>query len=139
MVTLTVPAEDVIVIVAFAVLLGSLIDVAVSVAPELAGTDAGAVYVTVVGVCPDNAPQTGAQLLPDWVRVQATPWLAGSFVTDAANCCALETFSEALDGEMLTETGGVSVIVALAFFVLFETAVAVRVTEAGLGKLFGDR
>lgn len=65
--------------------------------------------------------------------------MAGSFATDAVNCCALEAFSETLDGEMLTETAGVNVIVALAFFVLFETEVAVRVTEDGLGKLFGAR
>jgi len=65
--------------------------------------------------------------------------LAGSFATVAVNCWVFETLSETLDGEMLTEMAGVTVIVALAFFVLFETEVAVRVTEAGLGKLFGAR
>lgn len=64
-VTLTLPPEDVMVIVAFAVLLGSLTDAAVSVTPGLTGTNAAAVYVAVVEVCPDSTPQVGAQLLPD--------------------------------------------------------------------------
>lgn len=59
--------------------------------------------------------------------------------TVALNCCAVETFREALVGETVTDTGDieVSVIVAVADLVLFETEVAVSVTIAGLGTLLG--
>jgi hypothetical protein len=61
--------------------------------------------------------------------------------TIAVNCFAVEMFSEAVVGEMVTDTGGVdvTVIVAVAFLALFETAVAVNVTVAGLGTLLGAR
>ena len=50
--------------------------------------------------------------------------------TVAVNCRAVETFSEALVGEMVTDTGDVdvTVIVALADLALFATEVAVSVT-----------
>ena len=48
----------------------------------------------------------------------------------AVNCRAVETFNEALVGEMVTDTGDVdvTVMVALADLVLFDTEVAVSVT-----------
>src|SRR5258706_16243863 len=107
MVTLTLPPEDVTVIVALALLLVSRTDLAANVTVGLTGTVAGAAYVTVVAVCPESAPQAGAQLLPDWGRLQVTPWLAESFVTAAVNCLALETFNEALVGEIGSEKGRV--------------------------------
>jgi len=50
--------------------------------------------------------------------------------TVAVNCRAVETFNEALVGEMVTDTGDVdvTVMVALADLVLFDTEVAVSVT-----------
>ena len=139
MVTLTVPLEDVTVIVALALLLVSRTDFAVNVTVGLAGTVAGAVYVTVVAVGPESAPHVGAQPPPDWDRAQVTPWFAGSLATEAVNWRVAETFSEALAGEIVTEMGGVTVIVAEAFLVPFETEVAVSVTVAGLGTLLGAR
>src|SRR5437016_180470 len=139
MLPLPLPPEDVTVIEALADFVVSRTDLAVSVTVGLAGTAAGAVYVTVVAVCPDSAPHVGAQLLPDWVRLQVTPWFAGSLATDAVNCLAVETFSEALVGEIVTDTCdvAVTVIVAVADLVLFETEVAVNVIVAGLGKIGG--
>src|SRR5258708_5192261 len=109
MVTLTLPPEDVTVTVALALLLVSRTDLAVNVTVGLAGTVAGAAYVTVVAVCPESAPHAGAQLLPDWDRAQVTPWLAVSLATDAVNCCVAETLSEALVGGVVTDTGEVGV------------------------------
>ena len=78
-------------------------------------------------------------MLPDWVSLQVTPWLAGSLATVAVNCRAVETFNEALVGEMVTDTGDVdvTVIVALADLVLFETEVAVSVTVGLAGTVPG--
>ena len=92
-----------------------------------------------MAVCPESAPQPGAQLLPDCVNLQVTPWFAGSLATVAVNCRAVETFSEALVGEMVTDTGDVdvTVIVALADLVLFETEVAVSVTVGLAGTVAG--
>jgi hypothetical protein len=61
--------------------------------------------------------------------------------TAAVNCLAVETFTEALAGEMLTDTGRVSVtvIVAVALLLVFVTEVAVSVTVAGFGTLLGAR
>src|SRR5258706_15141727 len=114
MVTLTLPPEDVTVIVALALLLVSRTDLAANVTVGLTGTVAGAAYVTVVAVCPESAPQAGAQVLPDWGRPQVTPWLAGSLVTAAGNCLVPETFNEALGGEIVTDTGDVTGAVAVA-------------------------
>src|SRR5258706_4230748 len=113
MVTLTLPPEDVTVIVALALLLVSRTDLAVNVTVGLAGTVAGAAYVTVVAVCPESAPQEGAQLLPDWDRAQVTPWLAVSFGTAAVKWRAAETLNQALVRETLNDTGHVTVIVPL--------------------------
>ncbi len=57
----------------------------------------------------------------------------------AVNCRAVETFNEALVGEMVTDTGDVdvTVIVALADLVLFETEVAVSVTVGLAGTVAG--
>jgi len=57
----------------------------------------------------------------------------------AVNCRAVETFNEALVGEMVTDTGDVdvTVIVALADLVLFETEVAVSVTVGLAGTVPG--
>ena len=59
--------------------------------------------------------------------------------TVAVNCRAVETFSEALVGEMVTDTGDVdvTVIVALADLVLFDTDVAVSVTVGLAGTVPG--
>ena len=59
--------------------------------------------------------------------------------TVAVNCRAVETFNEALVGEMVTDTGDVdvTVIVALADLVLFETEVAVSVTVGLAGTVPG--
>jgi len=53
--------------------------------------------------------------------------------------CGSETFNEALVGEMVTNTGDVdvTVIVALADLVLFETEVAVSVTVGLAGTVPG--
>jgi len=48
-------------------------------------------------------------------------------------------FTEGLVGEMLTDTGAVTVIVADALLVVFETEVAVSVTFAGFGTVLGAR
>src|SRR5882672_8368200 len=137
MVTLTLPPEDVTVIVALALLLVSRTDLAVNVTVGLTGTVAGAAYVTVVAVCPESAPQAGAQLLPDWDRAQVTPWLAGSLATDAVNCCVAETLSEALVGEIVTDTGDVTVMVALALLLVSRTDLAVNVTVGLTGTVAG--
>src|SRR5437016_428344 len=137
MLPLPLPPEDVTVIEALADFVVSRTDLAVSVTVGLAGTAAGAVYVTVVAVCPDSAPHVGAQLLPDWVRLQVTPWFAGSLATDAVNCLAVETFSEALVGEIVTDTGDVTVMVALADFVVSRTDLAVSVTVGLAGTAAG--
>jgi hypothetical protein len=79
----------------------------------------------------------GAQLLPDWVSVQVTPRLAGSLATVAVNCCAVDTFSEALVGEIVTDTGDVTVMVALAVLVVSRTDLAVSVTEGLAGTVAG--
>ena len=57
----------------------------------------------------------------------------------AVNCRAVETFNEALVGEMVTDTGDVdvTVIVALADLVLFDTEVAVSVTVGLAGTVAG--
>ena len=53
------------------------------------------------------------------------------------NGCVAERLTEALVGETLTDTGEVTVIVAVAFFVLFDTEVAVSVTFAVFGTVLG--
>jgi hypothetical protein len=90
-----------------------------------------------VAVCPESAPHAGAQLLPDWVRLQVTPWFRGSLATVAVNCCAIDTFSEALVGEMVTDTGNMTVMVALAVLVVSRTDLAVSVTEGLAGTVAG--
>ncbi|PYU39409.1 MAG: hypothetical protein DMG54_27160 [Acidobacteria bacterium] len=57
----------------------------------------------------------------------------------AVNCRAVETFSEVLVGEMVTDTGDVdvTVIVALADLALFATDVAVSVTVGLAGTVPG--
>jgi len=57
----------------------------------------------------------------------------------AVNCRAVEAFNEALVGEMVTDTGDVdvTVIVALADLVLFDTEVAVSVTVGLAGTVAG--
>lgn len=137
MVTLTAPPDPIKVIVALAVSLALLTDVAVSVTVVFAGSVAGAEYVTALFVAPAKAPQVGEQLLPDWLSVQETPRLDGSFATVAENCCMADGVSEALAGEIATAIGGVTVIFAVAFFVVSEIDVAVNVTVAGLGTLDG--
>src|SRR5258708_40195789 len=137
MVTIALAPGDVTVIVALALLLVSRTDLGVNVPVGLTGTVAVAVYVTVVVVCPESAPHAGAQLLPDWARLQVTPWLAESFVTAAVNCLALETFNEALVGEIVTDTDDVTVMVALALLLVSRTDLAVNVTFALTGAVAG--
>jgi len=136
-VTLTAPVEDVTVIVALAVLLVSSAEVAVNVTAGFAGRVAGAVYVTDVAVCAERAPQALVQALPACVRDHVTPFFAGSFATVAVNAWVAEMFTDALVGEMLTDTGAVTVMVAAAFFAVFDTEVAIRVTFAGFGTVPG--
>ncbi len=59
--------------------------------------------------------------------------------TVAVNCRAVETFNEALVGEMVTDTGDVdvTVMVALADLALFDTEVAVSVTVGLAGTVPG--
>jgi len=59
--------------------------------------------------------------------------------TVAVNCRAVETFNEALVGETVTDTGDVdvTVMVALADLVLFDTEVAVSVTVGLAGTVAG--
>ncbi len=51
----------------------------------------------------------------------------------AENCWLLETLSEKVAGETLTETGELSVTVTAALFELSALATAVRVTVFGTG------
>ena len=57
----------------------------------------------------------------------------------AVNCRAVETFNEALVGEMVTDTGDVdvTVIVALALLLVSRTDVAVRFTVGLAGTVPG--
>ena len=59
--------------------------------------------------------------------------------TVAVNCRAVETFNEALVGEMVTDTGDVdvTVIVALALLLVSRTDVAVRVSVGLAGTVPG--
>jgi hypothetical protein len=59
--------------------------------------------------------------------------------TVAVNCFAVETFNEALVGEMVTDTGDVdvTVIVALALLVVSRTDLAVRVIVGLAGTVAG--
>ncbi len=59
--------------------------------------------------------------------------------TVAVNCRVVETFNEALVGEMVTDTGDVDVTVmaALADLVPFDTEVAVSVTVGLAGTVPG--
>ena len=58
-------------------------------------------------------------------------------ITVAANCCVFPATTAAVIGEMLTATGGKIVIVAVLDFNGFATEVAVTVTTAGVGIVFG--
>jgi len=95
--------------------------------------------VTVVPVWFESAPHAGAQLAPDCVSAQLTPWLPVSFVTVAANPCVAEVATEADVGDTVTDTtrAPLRVIVAAACFNEFEIDVAVSVTVAGFGVVAG--
>jgi hypothetical protein len=99
----------------------------------------GARYVADVVVELVNVPQLDPeQPLPD--ADQVTPAFPTSFCTVAVTASACVAVKPPRFGEIVTltlPTEGVTVIVALAFFVLSETDVAVSVTAAGLGTLLG--
>ena len=93
--------------------------------------DVAVMLVSVPHVAPEHpAPE----------RDQVTPLFCESFCTEAAKLAEVETCTEVLAG--LTETtmgraAAVIVTVAVFDFVVSETDVALRVTEAGDGTLAG--
>ena len=105
-------------IVAVAVFVPSATLVAFTVIVCCAVMLAGAVYSPAVVMAP--AP-------PVFID-QVTAMLL-AFATDAVNCCVCEAVKAAVAGVTLTATGGNSVIVAVADFVLSAWLVAVRVTN----------
>ena len=101
---------------------GSAIDVAVTETRAGLGTVAGAVYRPLVDIVPQAAP---VQPLP--VTLQVTAVLA-VFDTVAVNCCWVLTRTWAVAGEIDTETGGMTVTVAVLDFVVSATDVAITET-----------
>lgn len=91
----------------------SVTEVALSVTAEVAGMDAGGVKV--VGLEADAEPHVGVHEVADWVRVQVTPALAGSFATVAVNCRLELRGINALPGDTETVIAGtLTVAVAVA-------------------------
>ena len=95
--------------------------------------------MTVVPVWFESAPHAGAQLAPDCVNAQVTPWFPVSFVTVAVNPRVADVATEADVGDTVTDTARapLRVIVADACFKEFEIDVAVSVTVAGFGVVAG--
>jgi hypothetical protein len=58
-------------------------------------------------------------------------------VTFVSNCCCPPTATVALVGEMVTETGGITVTVADPDLVLSELEIAVTLTCGGFGTVAG--
>ena len=131
------------VIVAAAVLVVSVTDVAVSVTVAGVGTLAGAVYVMAVPEAlefAESLPQV-APMQPGPASVQVTPLPCKSFVTVAINACVpLPACTLAAEGATVTPmvaVGVVMVIVAADVRTGSVTEVAVSVTFAGEGALEG--
>jgi len=81
-------------------------------------------------------PQAGEHAAPFCVRFQVTPLLLTSFETAAVKLCVPFTGTFANVGEIETDTPW-TVITAEADWVESTTEVAVSVTVAGVGTLFG--
>jgi hypothetical protein len=129
------------VIVAAAVLLVSVADLAVSVTTAGEGTLTGAVYVIAVPDAldvADNVPHAAPEQ-PAPLNVHVTPLVCVSFVTVAVTLCVFPLCTDALVGFTDTPTGGgvVTVIVAAAVLLVSVTDLAVSVTVAGDGTLAG--
>ena len=86
-----------IVTVAVAALVGSAIDVTVTVTVGGTGTVAGTVYFPVASIVPQLAP---VQPVPE--TLQVTAWLAVVGLTLAVNCCAPLGWTVTLDGVTVT-------------------------------------
>lgn len=109
----------------------SALEVAVTVTLAGLGGVAGAVYSPVVEIVPQAAPE---QPLPLTVHVTA---VFEVFATDAVNCLVSPAKTDALVGDIVTETGNVTVTVADADFVVSACDVAVTLTVGGLGTAAG--
>lgn len=119
------------VIVAEAVFVPSVTEVAVSVTVGDVGTLAGALYVTEVVVTLVSVPQVGVQTPPPCESAQVTPALAGSFEAVAVKFCVVLITTVADVGETETVMAG-TVIVAEPDFVASALETAVRVTVRSL-------
>ena len=75
--------------------------------------------------------------MPD--KDQVTPWFELSLATVAENGWLCPVCTDEVAGDRVTLTGvaAVTVIVAVAVFVVSATDVAVKVTDAGFGTLAG--
>jgi hypothetical protein len=141
-VTLTAIAGGAVtVIVALALRVLSVAEVALIVTVAGDGRLAGAVYVIAVPEAleaADKVPQA-APLQPAPDNVQFTPLFCESFVTVAVKFCVSPVCTLALVGATLTAITGVAVtvIVTALCFVPSATEVAVNVIVAGLGTLAG--
>lgn len=114
-----------------AVLDVSATEVAITVTSAGLGAFAGAVYRPVEETVPQVAPE---QPVPLTLHVTA---VLDVFVTVGVNCCVFPATTCAVFGDMVIATGGATVTVAEADFVVSATDVAVTVTSAGLGIAAG--
>lgn len=130
------------VMVADAVFVVSVTEVAVNVTVGGTGMLAGAVYVTAT----PEALEAGATvphvapLQPTPERDHVTPLPAVSLATVAVNACAAPARTLAVASDRVTPTGAdaaATVMVAAVVLVASATEVAVNVTVAGLGTLAG--
>ena len=109
----------------------SAFDVAVTVTCAGLGTAAGAVKRPVAEMVPQVAPEQPAPLRLHVTAVFVVP------VTADVNCWVFPATTCAVLGDMVIATGGATVTVAEADFVVSATDVAVTVTSAGLGIAAG--
>jgi hypothetical protein len=112
-------------------LVGSATLVAVTDTMPADGTTDGPVYNP-----PDETVPTVESPPATPFTHQVTPVFV-VFVTLAVNCCVPDVGTDALVGEMDTETGTTIVAVAEAIFVVSATLVAAIVTVAGEGRVGG--
>lgn len=110
---------------------GSATDLAVTETRAGFGTVDGAEYSPLDDMVPQPAPE---QPLPVTLQVTAA---SGVSETVAVNCCWALTRTWAVAGEIDTETGGMTVTVAVLDFVESATEVAVIETCAGVGTFVG--
>jgi len=128
-------AGAVTVTLAEAVFVGSATETADTLNDAGLGTEAGAVYSPLA----EMVPKVGVPPVTP-LTCQETPWLEGSLLTVAVNCCCVVTGTEADVGLMVTEMGtGVALMemIAGADFELSAMEVAVSVTLAGVGTAAG--